>query len=309
MYTKLSLNKKGGNNFKHMKELIELKNYMNTAIEEAKISLREGNNGFGAVIIHEKTIIASAHDTEESDNDPTSHAEINAIKIASQRIGKNLENCILISTHEPCPMCATAIVWANINTVVYGYSIEDSMRQGRRRIDIGCKEIFAKANKNVEIIEKVQYEECSYLYNNAVRKEIKKLRNCSDDCLRKYNIESTKKRLEWYRNYNEDDSKKGDDIKEKAFEIFLKRLNISRNEASIIEKTDKKILFHSKNFCPTLEACKILNLDTRYICKLYNEKSTDTLIKQIDPNLRFTRNYEKLRPYTDYCEEMIIIEE
>ena len=155
-----------------MKRLNEIDNFMNAAIEEAKISLREGNNGFGAVIIHENAIIASAHDTEESDKDPTSHAEINVIKIASQKIGKDLEQCILISTHEPCPMCAAAIVWANIKTVVYGYSIEESKKQGRKRIDISCKEIFARSNKEVEIIEKEQHEECSYLYNNEVRKEI-----------------------------------------------------------------------------------------------------------------------------------------
>ena len=62
------------------------------------------------------------------------------------------------------------------------------------------------------------------------------------------------------------------------------------------------------NFCPTLEACKILNLDTRKICKLYNENATDVLIKQIDKNLIFVRNYKKLRPYSEYCEEMIIDE-
>jgi hypothetical protein len=68
-----------------------------------------------------------------------------------------------------------------------------------------------------------------------------------------------------------------------------------------------KIIFHSKNFCPTLEACKILEYDTRYICRHYNENSTDILVKQINRDLQFTRNYKKLRPYSEYCEEMIII--
>ena len=76
----------------------------------------------------------------------------------------------------------------------------------------------------------------------------------------------------------------------------------------IIKRSDKEIVFHSKNFCPTLEACKILEIDTRKICRKMNENSTHALIKQINSQLSFSRNYEKLRPYTDYCEEMISIE-
>jgi tRNA(adenine34) deaminase len=68
---------------------------------------------------------------------------------------------------------------------------------------------------------------------------------------------------------------------------------------------EAEIVFHSANFCSTLEACRILELDTRHVCRLYNEKATQELIRQIDPRLRFSRNYEKLRPQSAYCEEMI----
>jgi hypothetical protein len=57
-----------------------------------------------------------------------------------------------------------------------------------------------------------------------------------------------------------------------------------------------------------LEACKVLQLDTRKVCRLYSECSTDTLVKQIHPKLRFSRNYEKLRPYHESCEEIIEFE-
>jgi hypothetical protein len=87
--------------------------------------------------------------------------------------------------------------------------------------------------------------------------------------------------------------------------LLLKRLHITPQEAPIIRKTDKEIIFHSKNFCPTLEACKILGIDTRHVCKKINEISTDLLVKQIDNRLTFSRNYNKLRPYSEYCEEMI----
>ena len=77
----------------------------------------------------------------------------------------------------------------------------------------------------------------------------------------------------------------------------------------MVMKTDRKIVFHSQNFCPTLEACKILDLDTRVICKEVNEGPTNALVKQISERLEFRRNYEQLRPYCDYCEEMIVLNE
>jgi hypothetical protein len=57
--------------------------------------------------------------------------------------------------------------------------------------------------------------------------------------------------------------------------------------------------------CPTLEACRILDLDTRRVCRLYNEGATGELLRQVDPRLVFRRNYEKLRPYAAFCEEII----
>ena len=84
---------------------------MRIAVEEAKLSLREGNHGFGAVIVKNGEIITSAHDKEDSDNDPTSHAEMNAIREASQKLGKKLSGCILISTHEPCSMCCAGVIF------------------------------------------------------------------------------------------------------------------------------------------------------------------------------------------------------
>ena len=133
--------------------MTDLESYMRKAIEEARISLGEGNSGFGAVVLMEDRLIARARDAEKTDRDPTAHAEITAI---------------------------------------------------------------------------------------------------------------------------------------------------SRDK--------KKIVLHSRNFCPTLEACKVLKLDTRSVCRHLSEKPTTDLLRQLHPKLRFTRNYEKLRPHTPYCEEMIILD-
>lgn len=160
---------------------------MNTALTEARLSLREGNHGFGAVIIKNGQILSQAHDEEETANDPTSHAEINAIKRASKEIGKDLTGCVMVSTHEPCPMCSSAIVWAGITEVAYGYSIEQSRKQGRNRICISCSEIFDRAGKTVAIYPDILHKECEVLYLKSVRDEIKRLRHITEEKLAAFN--------------------------------------------------------------------------------------------------------------------------
>jgi tRNA(adenine34) deaminase len=290
-------------------ENILYQKYMTIAIEEAKKSFREGNKGFGAVIIRDDEILSAAHDTEETECDPSAHAEMTAIRIASKIYGKNLQNCILISTHEPCSMCASCIIWSGISTVVYGYSIHDAIMEGRKRINITCREIFNRAESKIKIIEGLMKQECSVLYKKSVRNEIKKLRAATEDNMTGLNNEIENKRLKWYDdnagrfNFNKQD------LLIAGYELLMKKLNILSNEAPVMEKSAEKILFHSKNFCPTLEACKILDLDTRIICKNIYEKSTDALLKRLDENLKFERNYDKIRPFCEYCEEMIYLKD
>ncbi|TLN15328.1 nucleoside deaminase, partial [bacterium] len=141
-----------------------LQSAMKTAIDEARLSLREGNHGFGAVLLRGDQIVAQAHDREESDQDPTSHAETNVIRMAAQHLGKHLDGCILVSTHEPCPMCSTAAVWSGIAEVAYGYSIARAIRQGHTRIDLTCAEVFARAGVALTLHPDVLADECELLY-------------------------------------------------------------------------------------------------------------------------------------------------
>lgn len=286
----------------------EYKSHMKVAIDEAKISLCEGNHGFGAVIISDGKIISQSHDKEETENDPTFHAELDAIRIASQKLKRKLSGCSIISTHEPCPMCASAIVWSGISEVVYGHSIADSINEGRKRINIKCKEIFEKADANINVVEGILKKECAVLYNEDVRKNVKKLRNINSEKLELLSQELSQKRKEWFIENGNKLLRNDKNVLENAYEIFLHKLCISKDEAPVVARFENKIVIHSKNFCPTLEACKILNLDTRYICKKLNEEATNLLLKNINPHLKFSRNYNKLRPYSEYCEEEIHIE-
>jgi len=143
---------------------------------------------------------------------------------------------------------------------------------------------------------------------DLVNREIERLRGADETALFALNEDSVSRRVDWYRQNCSGFPFLSDDPLESAYRLLLERFQISPEEAPVVSRTEHSITFHSQNFCPTLEACRILGLDTRHVCKRINEDSTNVLLRQIDPRLRFSRNYEKLRPYAPYCEETISLE-
>lgn len=102
--------------------------FMRKAIELAEGNLKSLHGGpFGAVIVRDGKILGSAGNTVTHECDPTAHAEVNAIRRAAKKIGKpDLSGCILYTSAEPCPMCLSAIYWANIKQVYYGNTKRDA---------------------------------------------------------------------------------------------------------------------------------------------------------------------------------------
>ncbi|MEF9932063.1 MAG: nucleoside deaminase [Bacteroidales bacterium] len=97
------------------------KKFMNEAIKEALKAYEKDEVPIGAVIVCNGSIIARAYNLTETLNDPTAHAEMQAITMATSYLGgKYLNLCTLYVTIEPCPMCAAALAWAQIKKVVYG---------------------------------------------------------------------------------------------------------------------------------------------------------------------------------------------
>lgn len=93
------------------------------ALEEARIAAEEGEVPVGAVVVCRGRVIAKAHNLTERLRDVTAHAEMQAITAAEDNLnGKYLPDCTLYVTLEPCPMCASALKWAQIGRVVYGAS-------------------------------------------------------------------------------------------------------------------------------------------------------------------------------------------
>ena len=101
------------------------------AIHIAEENVRNGGGPFGAVVIRNGEIIARGVNRVTSNHDPTAHAEVMAIREACQKLGTHqLDDCILITSCEPCPMCFGAIYWARLRKVYYAARQEDAAQAG-----------------------------------------------------------------------------------------------------------------------------------------------------------------------------------
>jgi tRNA(adenine34) deaminase len=111
----------------HVKEMKEDGNekYMKAALEEARKAFDKKEIPVGAVVVCRDTIIARAHNLTETLNDPTAHAEMQAITAAANWLGgKYLTGCTMYVTLEPCAMCAGATGWSQLSGLVYGAADE-----------------------------------------------------------------------------------------------------------------------------------------------------------------------------------------
>ena len=95
--------------------------YMLEALKEARAAFNEDEIPVGAVVVCKGRIIGKGHNMTETLHDPTSHAEMIAITAATEALGgKYLTDCTLYVTVEPCPMCASALSWAQTGRIVFG---------------------------------------------------------------------------------------------------------------------------------------------------------------------------------------------
>ena len=106
--------------------------FMREAIDLAVENVRTGRGGpFAAVVVRDGEIIARATNTVTTSNDPTAHAEVNAIRQACSVLNDfQLEQCDIYTTCEPCPMCLGAIYWARPRRVYFGATREDAAAAG-----------------------------------------------------------------------------------------------------------------------------------------------------------------------------------
>lgn len=135
--------------------------FMMLALEQAKL----GDSPYGAVMVKDNEVIVKAHNTVRRDRDPSAHAEINAIRQLTAKIqNTSLEGYTLYTTGEPCPMCATACVWAGISEIVFGASIGDLIAANQSQIDISCEAVIAKGFRKIKVTKGILKSECLELF-------------------------------------------------------------------------------------------------------------------------------------------------
>ncbi len=140
---------------------------MHHAIKAARAGLKNGESPFGAAIATlDGRLIVASHNTVRSRTDATAHAEINTIREACRLLGTiDLSGHVMATTCEPCPMCASAIHWANLDAVSYGACIADADAAGFRELAIACETVFAAGGGRIRIEANVLTEDCRALFD------------------------------------------------------------------------------------------------------------------------------------------------
>ena len=148
--------------------------YMELAKQNAEEGIKRNEGGpFGAVIVDKAgNIISNGNNKVIVNHDPTAHAEIIAIREACKKLNTyDLSDYILYTSCEPCPMCLSAIIWANIKKVYYGCTKEDAGEIGFR--DDMIYDYLKGKHTNLIKMNKIDREECievlkNYQKNNGI---------------------------------------------------------------------------------------------------------------------------------------------
>lgn len=145
--------------------------FMQIANDCAKHGANCGEGGpFGAVIVDkEGNIIAQGNNMVLKNNDPTAHAEVTVIRKACEKLGTyDLSGCTLYTSCEPCPMCLSAIIWANIKDVYYACTRDDAGSIGFR--DDVIYEYLEGKKKDLINIKQIDREDCVSAFKEYAEK-------------------------------------------------------------------------------------------------------------------------------------------
>jgi tRNA(adenine34) deaminase len=126
--------------------------------QEAEKSIQEGNPPFGCVITDlEGNVFMTAHNTQDTDCDPTAHAEITALRQLGKKLGSRyLNDCVMFANAESCSMCMSASIKAHIKTFYFGAPSEAKMNPW-----LTVRDVAAKATTPLEINSPILGDECA----------------------------------------------------------------------------------------------------------------------------------------------------
>ena len=142
-----------------------MNNYLDEAIKQGFTGIHNGEGGpFGAVIVKDNKIVGVGNNQVLMNNDPTAHAEVVAIRNACKNLNTfDLSGCTIYSTSEPCPMCLSSIIWANIKEVYYGTNRKEVAKIGFR--DDMIYDYLENKNKDIIKINHIESQSCKDLLN------------------------------------------------------------------------------------------------------------------------------------------------
>ncbi|MBR3798112.1 MAG: nucleoside deaminase [Bacteroidales bacterium] len=147
--------------------------FMRLAIEKSLESVDNGGGPFGAVVVKDGEVVAVASNSVTIDNDPTAHAEVNAIRMACKKLGTfDLSGCEIYASCEPCPMCLASIYWARIGKLYYANTKVDADKIGFS--DSFIYEEFAKpeSERSIKVVKMLRNEDIK-AFENWEKKEDK----------------------------------------------------------------------------------------------------------------------------------------
>ena len=143
-----------------------MENWMKLAIKEAKMAKRKGEVPVGAVLVVDGKVIAKAHNSPISKNDPTDHAEILVLRKGGKKIGNyRLNEAELYVTKEPCLMCLGAIINARVKKLIYGAKDKKGGAFSKFSVDI------SQSNHKLIVIGEVMEEETASILRDFFREK------------------------------------------------------------------------------------------------------------------------------------------
>lgn len=132
--------------------------YMRLAIEEAELSVKEGNGPFAVVVVDPSgAVVWKDHDRQKERMDPTAHGEINAIRYLCPKLKTlSLKGYSFYTTSEPCPTCLTGMIKAQVSKSYYGAKIESTAS-----LPISAEELAGRSKKYpIEVMDGILGNEC-----------------------------------------------------------------------------------------------------------------------------------------------------
>jgi tRNA(Arg) A34 adenosine deaminase TadA len=129
------------------------------AIALAVASVEGGGGPFGAVVARRGRILGEGTNRVTGSNDPTAHAEVEAVRAACAALGAfELSGCTVYASCEPCPMCLGALYWARVERIVYADGREDAARAGFDDAEIYAELARAPAERRIPMVHDLRDE-------------------------------------------------------------------------------------------------------------------------------------------------------